>query len=471
MGKKETSIVIIGGGITGLAAAYYLQQQTEQLKTPYNIQLLEASHRFGGKIRTERKDGFIIERGPDSFLGRKRPAIRLVESLQIENQLVRNTTGQAYILSNDVLHKMPPGSFMGVPTTLQPFLETSLLSKRGKARTGLDFILPRSTFVGDQSLGYFLRRRFGDELIDHIIEPLLSGIYAGDIDEMSLYATFPQFFELEQAHKSIIKGIRNTMGKRSANTGEKTGQFCTFTNGLDTLVTALEHAISPSVLKKNHFVERIEQKSNTYTIHCQNGERIEADVVLATTPHHLLEKIVGNNSYMDRLFDMTSNSVANVALAYDTDDLGPTLDGTGFVISRHSNYRITACTWTHKKWQHTTPEGRALLRAYVGKPTDQSVVHLSDEEITEIALQDIEKSIGIKKEPTFSVVTRWDNAMPQYSVGHKARVLHTKRTLEKEMPGFFLAGSSLEGVGIPDCIGQAEEVVRQIIEYVQTKTI
>src|SRR5699024_6562727 len=134
----------------------------------------------------------------------------------------------------------------------------------------------------------------------------------------------------------------------------------------------LEQAISPSVLRKEHVVEWIEKKSNTYTVHCQNGERIEADVVLATTPHHLLEKIAGNDFNMDRLCEMTSNSVANVALAYDTDDLGPTLDGTGFVISRHSNYRITACTWTHKKWQHTTQEGRALLRAYVVKPTDQS---------------------------------------------------------------------------------------------------
>lgn len=458
--NERKKIVIVGGGITGLTTAYYWQQKINNEQLPYDIQLIEASSRLGGKIRTHKQDGFTIERGPDSFLGRKKPAVRLAESLGIENELVRNQTGQAYILVENTLHKMPKGSVMGVPTELSPFWNSTLLSRKGKLRVGLDFVLPRSNHVGDQSLGKFIRRRFGDELVENTIEPLLSGIYAGDIDEMSLLATFPDFFEAEQSYKSVITGLQKTRKKPTRQTGKATGQFYSFKNGLETFVNELKKALTTIDVSLNKSVTEVRRNNGAYEVVCQD-EAIVADSVVVTTPHHVLSQMFPSYDFFQSFSDTPANSVANVAIAYDQLEMDKDLDGTGFVISRNSDYRITACTWTHKKWENTTPDGKALLRAYVGKPGDREVVQLSDEEIVDIVLQDIERSMGITAKPEFTIVTRWEHAMPQYTIGHKARIQHLRRQAEHYLPGVFFAGSSYEGVGIPDCIGQAEKIVEE----------
>lgn len=471
MSQRKT-IVIVGGGITGLTAAYYLQKEIELKQLPYDLRLIEASDRLGGKIRTHKQAGFIIERGPDSFLARKKPAVRLAEALDLKDELVRNQTGQAYILVENELHKMPMGSFMGVPTEVKPFLETTLLSTKGKLRAGLDFVLPRSNQVGDQSLGHFFRRRFGDELVENIIEPLLSGIYAGDIDEMSLLATFPNFFELEQTQRSLIKGLQKSQQaqkKPSGQTGKTSGQFFSFKNGLETIVEALKEALNPDIIQLNQSVSEIKRADGKYQINCGEAT-FEADAIIMTTPHQVLPNVFPTHDFFQPFSHVPANSVANVALAYDQTAMKQDVDGTGFVVSRNSDYRITACTWTHKKWKDTTPDGKALLRAYVGKPNDREIVQLSDDEIIEIVLKDIHRSMGITATPEFSVVTRWEQAMPQYTVGHKARIQQIRRQIDQHLPGVFLAGSSFEGVGIPDCIGQAEKVVEQTCDFLTSVT-
>lgn len=462
--SERQKITVVGAGITGLTTAYYLQKAIKEQGLPYELQLLEASDRLGGKIKTTRKNGFIIERGPDSFLARKEPGVRLAKNLGLQDELIRNNTGQSYILIGDKLHKMPKGSFMGVPTTMQSLQESSLLSEEGKKRAALDLELPASDQRADQSLGHFLRYRFGDELVENIIEPLLSGIYAGDIDNMSLFATFPEFLELEQTYGSIMKGLQQTRGK--PQTGQKPGQFYTFKHGLDTLVRQLEKELK-NVIAYRQNVQYISLKDNRYMIQLTSGEAYTADVVIMTTPHHVLPELFSSFGFFRQFSDIPLTSVANVALAFDQSDMASDLNGTGFVVSRNSPYHFTACTWTHKKWQHTTPEGKGLLRAYVGKPTDQDIVKLSDEEITHIVLKDIEQTMHISKKPEFTVVTRWEEAMPQYTVGHKGRIRQVRDQMKASLPGVFLAGSSFEGVGLPDCIGQAEQAVEQALMYLK----
>lgn len=460
---RRQAIVIVGGGITGLTTAYYLQKEIDTRQLPYDIKLLEASDRLGGKIRTKRKDGFIIEQGPDSFLARKEPAVRLAQRLGLQNELVRNNTGQAYILIEQTLHKMLKGSFMGVPTDLQALQDAPLLSSEGKQRALLDLELPPSDAQGDQSLGSFFRRRFGDELVEHVIEPLLSGIYSGDIDEMSLLATFPDFYELEQQYGSIIKGLQQTREKPKRQTGQTPGQFYAFKNGLDTFVDELKKNIPSDVIHLNHHVSQIMYTNGTYDIQLANEQSLTADRVIMTTPHHVLPKVFQSLNVFDPFIDMPSTSVANVALAFDQSAIEQDVDGTGFVVSRNSPYRITACTWTHKKWPHTTPDGKALLRAYVGKPTDQDIVKASDEEIIETVLNDLRKTMTISREPEWTVVTRWQHVMPQYTVGHLDRLQNVRKSIAATLPGMFIAGSSYEGVGLPDCIGQAEAVVSKVL--------
>lgn len=466
---QSKTIAIVGGGITGLTSAYYLQQEIKQHNLPYNIKLIEAKSELGGKIHTIEQASFIIERGADSFLARKQPAVELVKSLGIEDELVRNSTGQAFILVNDLLHKMPKGSFMGIPIDLEQFFQSNVISEAGKRRVKKELEIAPTSTQGDQSLGRFLRYRLGDELVENVIEPLLSGVYSSNLDEMSLFATFPNFYELEQDYGSIIKGLQKTIGNKRAQTGKKAGQFYSFKDGLQTLIKKLEADLVEQIDMIHDEVIKISKTNNHYTLKMKHDLAIEADLVLMTTPHHVIEEVFSEDKVFSPLQAIPARSVANVALAFKNSAMNTSLKGTGFVVARNSSYRITACTWTHEKWTNTTPEGKALLRAYVGQPEDQSVVHLSDEEIVKIVLHDLEKIMGLTEAPEFSVVTRWKKVMPQYSVGHQQRIEQLREKVEKELPGVFFAGSSFAGVGIPDCIAQAEDVATKILNYCNKK--
>ena len=463
----KQKIVIVGGGITGLSAAYYLQKQIKENNLPYEVKLIEAGNRLGGKIKTMKRDGFTIEQGPDSFLARKQPAVRLAESLGLSDQLVRNGTGQSYILVKNKLHKMPAGAFMGVPTQVRPFMFSRIFSLKGKIRAGFDLVLPKGKEVSDQSLGGFFRRRFGNELVENLIEPLLSGIYAGDIDDMSLMATFPNFYNLEREHRSLVKGLQKTMPQRKKSKEKKPGMFFSFKDGLGTLVEKLVQELDEETVKLRTGVDHVEKKEHVYHLLLSNGEVEKADAIIMATPHYSLPKMFSQYDFFKVFEDVPATSVANVAMAFEQSAIKKDIDGTGFVVSRNSDYRITACTWTHKKWPTTTPEGKVLIRCYVGRPNDQAVVDLSDEEIKEIVLKDLTKTMKITAEPDFSVITRWKNAMPQYTVGHKERIAEVRDEANVQLPGVFLTGSSFEGIGVPDCIEQGEKAVTEVLEFLE----
>ncbi|UFU00509.1 protoporphyrinogen oxidase [Radiobacillus kanasensis] len=465
--KKQ--IVVIGGGITGLTAAYYLQKEIDTNQLPYEVKLIEASDRLGGKIKSLKRDGFTIERGPDSFLIRKKSAAELAKDVGLEDKLIKNGTGQSYILVNDHLHKMPSGSFMGVPTQVKPFLSSSLFSWRGKIRAGLDFVLPKGKEQSDQSLGLFFRRRLGDEIVENVIEPLLSGIYAGDIDDLSLMSTFPNFYELEQEHQSLVKGLQKTTPKpqKPQPNAKKPSMFYSLENGLESLIHAIESKLPEGTVLKSTQVDEVNLHDSQYALVLKNQKTIQADAVVMATPYFATAKMLGSYPFVEPLNQMKATSVANVALAFDASAIEKDIDGTGFVVSRNSSYRITACTWVHKKWPNSTPKGKVLLRCFVGKPDDQEVVDLLDEEIIDIALKDLKRIMNITAEPNFSVVTRWKQAMPQYSVGHKLRLESVREGIKRELPGLFLAGSSYDGIGIPDCIDQGKVAVEQVLAFLK----
>src|SRR5690625_358402 len=459
-------ILIVGGGFTCLASAFYIQEEIKAKNLPYNVKLVEASDRLGGKIATVHREGFTIERGPDSFLSRKKPALELIEKLGLVDQLVRNSTGQAYILMGKKLHKIPPGSFMGIPTVASAFMFSNLFSIKGKLRAGLDYILPKGKDQSDQSLGLFFRRRFGDELVENLIEPLLSGIYSGDIDEMSLMATFPNFYQLEQKYGSLIKGLKKTMPKRPKTKQKPKGVFYALRGGFESLVNELESHLEKDIISLSTAVDHVEKKETGYHVLLSDGTVYKADAMIVTSPHQSLRHIFSNHEIFKIMDDIPTNSVANVALAYDQKAIKKELDGTGFVVSRNSNSRITACTWTYRKWPHTTPDGKVLLRSYVGGPHDPNAAFLSDDEIVDVVLKDLRKVMKIKGEPNFKVISRFKNKMPQYAVGHLERVKKIRDYAAVNLPGVFIAGASFEGVGVPDCIEQGEKAGTQLLQFI-----
>ncbi|KHE66809.1 protoporphyrinogen oxidase [Halobacillus sp. BBL2006] len=466
--SQQKQVVIIGGGISGLTAAYYLQKEKQKENLSIDLKLIESSKRLGGKIQTVQKDGFTIERGPDSFLARKESAARLAEEVGLKDQLVPNGTGQSYILVNGKLHPMPSGSFMGIPTQVRPFLFSGLFSPVGKVRAAQDLVKAKKEVEGDQSLGLFFRRRLGNEVVENLIEPLLSGIYAGDIDELSLQSTFPMFYDFEQHYGSLIKGLRKKYPMKKRKKGEKKpSMFRTLEHGLESLVDAIEDSLESGIVQKNTQVNHIEKHDEGYHLLLSDGTVQEADAVIIAAPHFAAQRMLSQYEFMAPFKETNATSVANVAMAFDESAIKKDIDGTGFVVSRNSDFRITACTWTHKKWPHSTPEGKVLLRCYVGKPADQEVVHLSDEEIVEICLRDLNQTMDITERPDFSVVTRWHDSMPQYKVGHKERLDQITAEMKEHLPGIYLAGNSYRGIGLPDCMDQGEEAVRQVLEYLE----
>ncbi|MET3683503.1 oxygen-dependent protoporphyrinogen oxidase [Alkalibacillus flavidus] len=454
---ERKQIAIIGGGITGLTAAYYMQKQNVNA----DVTLFEASNQLGGKISTVERDGFTIERGPDSFLERKKTAKELVHDLGLGNHLIRSATGKAFILSQDQLHPMPAGAVMGVPTDLKPFVRSALFTTSGKLNALKDFVTSRTDVDGDISVGHFFRRRLGDQVVDRLIHPLISGIYAGNIDDLSLKATFPHFLQMENKYGSLIRGLQKTTPKQQTS-GNKQGMFLTLEGGLKTLVNGLTDALECDMHTGTQ-VEQVSKQDGRYVLDVAGwDEPFEADYVIATTPHQVTAQMFSDYAFMRDFQQTKSTSVANVAMAFDEDSVKNLPDGTGFVVSRKEGYRITACTWTHKKWPHTTPDGSVLLRAYVGKPGDEDVLDLSDDEIADLVIGDLKKIMTVEGEPKFYVVTRWYDAMPQYTVGHLDRVEALEKQLEAELPGVYLIGNAYRGVGLPDCMDQAIRTVKTI---------
>src|SRR5699024_3568825 len=460
-------IAIVGGGITGLSAAFYLHKWSNEQGIPLEIKLYEASNHHGGKVQTVKQAGFTMERGADSFLARKKPGMKLMEDLSLEDQLYRNKTGQSYVLVHNQLHKIPAGSYMGIPIQEGALLASEIMSEEGKARALAEVSQPKGPSVSDQSLGQFLRRRFGNELVDHLLAPLLSGIYSSNVDDMSLMTSFPHFYEYEQKYGSIIKGLREELPERRKGTGKKEGQFVSVQGGLTTVIEALEKELSSSI-QKDTAIQKIHQVNGAYTLYDNHENVYNEDGVILATPHRSVSSMFEQTEALTTLYTIPVTSVANVVLVFNKEVIEKALDGTGFVVSRKSDVRITACTWTHEKWPAITSSDKALLRVYVGRPDDQEIVTYSDQEIIEIVRGDLQKVMNIEADPEYSMVTRWQHLMPQYTVGHKEKISQVNQAIASDFPGIFLAGASYNGVGLPDCIADGTKAAEAMLHYVKS---
>jgi oxygen-dependent protoporphyrinogen oxidase len=440
-------VVVVGGGIAGLAAARELEGLGAE------VVLVERTSRLGGTLRTEARDGFTLEWGPDSFLSRKPRAVGLCDELGLEDELIgrRPENARSFVRLGRELHQLPEGLTGLVPTDLRALEASTILSDDGKQRLAAEEELPPEPPGGDESLASFVIRRLGPEAYERLVEPLATGIYGGDGAQLSLQATFPQLRQLELEHGSVLRGLR-----AQSRPDATRPPFLSLRAGIGTLAHAVARELD-SEIRFGVPAVAVHALPGRYAVDLGHGVLVQADGVVLATPAFAAAKLVSalDPELADLLAGVPFASSAVISLGYSRDEVAHPLDGYGYVVPRSEGGHVLACTWTSSKWEGRAPDGNVLLRVFAGRferVSDDGLVRLAREEVT---------LLGIRAEPVLARVHRWPRGMPQYVLGHPERLERIDAALERH-PGLALAGAAYRGVGIPDCIASGEEAARSV---------
>ena len=450
-------VAIVGGGIAGLAAAY------ELLQRGLSVVVLEAGARAGGVITTERTDGWVIDGGPDSMLVQKPAAVALCRELGLGDRLISTLTPRtAYVLRDGRLHALAEGSFLGFPLRFSALARSSLFTLGGRLRLAGELFIPGHRGDEDESIGAFVRRRFGEEAVDYLAEPLLAGIHAGDVERLSMRALFPRLLEAERQSGSVLRAFRALHATPSPR-----GAFVSLPGGTGELIDALL-ATMPDVVRTGARVTEL-RRAGSLTLESGIG-RVEARAVILAVPAYVVASLL-------RAFDTTLAafcdavpyaSTATVAFGYRREQIAHPMQGTGFVVPRVERSALLAGTWVTSKWPGRAPEGHVLLRGFLGGGRDPQRLEDSDEELISTARTELSDLLGITGEPIITRLFRWTRQSPQYEVGHLQRVAAIDDHLAS-LPGVFLTGSGFRAIGIPDCIADARATAQRAAAYVSAR--
>lgn len=464
--QKAKKVIIIGGGITGLSTAYFLQEAFKKEQIPIELLLLEASPRLGGKITSERVEDFVIEGGPDSFITQKKGGIALIKALGLSEQLVQThpLNKAVYILSRGKLVPMPQGFNLMVPSKIIPFALSPLISWPGKIRMGMDLFIPKRTETTDESIASFVRRRLGQEAVELFAEPILAGIFAGDAEKLSIKASFPQFAMLEQVHGSLIKGMlkRQDSAKKQRGAAPKWSLFVTMKEGLSSIITELKNKLDQCEIKTDSPVTAISPLQSGYEV-CVGDERHRADALVITTPtYKTADWIKPWDAALPKLLEkITYVSTATVSLGFKQKEVKHPLNGFGFVIPRREGSQLMASTWSSTKFPGRAPKDHVLIRVFMGGAHREGILDQDDAGLITTVRKELKTIMGIDAEPVVSRAFRWHKANPQYHVGHLDLVSEIEKESQNH-PGLFLCGAAYRGVGIPDCIQQGMDTAEKI---------
>jgi len=448
-------IVIVGGGITGLAAANRVREINPSIK----VTLLEASDRLGGTLQTEYRDGFLLERGPDSFISEKPEALALAKRLGLESQIIQTNEAyrRSFIVRDGRLRAVPEGFQLLAPSRMWPFITSDIFTLAGKARMAADLFLPRKNTngVNDESLASFVRRRLGEEALARMAQPMVGGIYTADPETLSLRATLPRFLDMEQKHRSLILAmLRQGRVQKLGTSGARYSLFLSFDRGMQVLVDALKRINADVVL--NTRAQRLIYDQG-WTVITDKGEQLKADAVCLAVPAFIAASLVSDidTRLADKLRAIKYASTATINFGYRRTAIKHPLNGFGFVVPIIEKRSLIACTFSSVKFAGRAPEDHVLLRAFAGGALQPEVFALDDATIATRVEADLRELLEIREDPRFIEVAKWERSMPQYEVGHLDRVDEIER-LVKELPGLALAGNSYRGAGIPDCIRSGE---------------
>ena len=459
-------IVIIGGGISGLAAAHRILE----LNQAAQVTILEASSRLGGTIQTEFRDGFLIERGPDSFISEKPQAVALAKQLGLESRLIETNEKyrRSFIVRNGRLRPVPEGFQLLAPSRMWPFITSDIFSLTGKARMAADLFLPRKNTNGttDESLASFVRRRLGVEALDRMAQPMVGGIYTADPETLSLRATLPRFLEMEREHRSLILAmLRQGRVQKSGTSGARYSLFLSFDRGVQVLVDAVTRINADFRVKTR--AQRLTFDQG-WMITTDKDEVFKADAVCLAVPAYIAASLLDeiHQPLAEKLRAIKYASTATINFAYRRAAIAHPLNGFGFVVPFIEKRSLIACTFSSVKFSGRAPDGHVLLRAFAGGALQPEIFALDESELAARVEADLRELLGINEAPLFVEVAKWERSMPQYEVGHLDRVNEIEK-LVSELPGLTLAGNSYRGAGIPDCIRSGEAAAESMITFLK----
>ena len=494
-------VVVIGGGITGLAAAHRLIERSHESGKPLDLTVLEAGSRVGGIVKTRERDGFLLESGPDSFISEKPAALALVKRIGLESHLIETNQHyrRSFIVRDGKLLPVPEGFHLLAPSRWWPFLKSDIFSWSGKARMAFDLLLPRRRLNGsnvgnnaDESLAEFVRRRLGTEALERMAQPMIGGIYTADPERLSLQATMPRFLEMEREHRSLIRALRKQNSQtvsedvRSEISGPRYSLFLSFDRGMQVLTDALEERISnfgtqistgtgsgQTTIRVNTTVESITLAetdsdgghSPKWKLTTSGHETLFADAICLALPAYVSSRLLStvDPQLAAELAGISYASSATINLGFKRDDIPHPLDGFGFVVPFSEKRSLLACTFSSVKFADRAPDGKVLLRAFVGGALQPELLELDEDQLLGRVLGDLRDLLGIERAPLRAEVTKWERSMPQYHVGHLERVKRIEACLGC-IPGLVLAGNAYLGLGIPDCIRSGEAAADRIYE-------
>jgi len=470
--QQTKRIIIIGGGITGLTAAYRLSELGVERNHPLDVTLIEARDRLGGVIHTIRQDGFLIDSGPDNFLTAKPWALALALDLGLESELLSTSEAhrRALVVCRGKLMPIPEGFLLMAPTKFIPVITSPLFSLPGKLRMGIEMFLPARKVNQDESLASFVARRFGREALDRVVQPLISGIYTARPERLSLRATMPRFLDWETKYGSVIKGmLREGKRQKTKGSGARYSMFVTFRDGMQTLINALRDRLNHVCFRLNAHVVRVDKKANGSGVPCwsvelKDGASMEAEgvIIAGASPSaaRLLTRV--DTELAEQLSTVQYASSAVVHLAYRREHVAHPLDAFGFVVPIAEGHSIIAGSFSSVKYAGRAPDGYVLLRAFMGGALHPEMMQYDDEGLIVAAHRDLEDLLGITAAPHLVIVHRWRESMPQYDVGHLQKVATIRRRLS-DHKGLQLAGNGFEGVGIPDCVHAGQRAAEELL--------
>ena len=462
------TVVIVGGGISGLAAAYYLEQFAEKESLDVTIHLLESDQRLGGVIETERQRDFLLEAGPDSFLTTKPAGIELCRELGLAGELIgsNDERRKTYVLQGGKLRELPDGLMFVVPTRIWPVFRGDLLSLSGKLRLALaPFLPPIERKADDRPVSDFIRKRFGSEVLERLAEPLLAAVYGADVDLLSTRAVLPQLVAVEEKYGNLWRGLSHARSQRAKETAKPQPIFMTLRNGLGELVERLLKSLKRTQFLAGREVRSIQRNRTGFWVQHSGGDE-SAEAVIVSTPAFTAARLLEpfDSPLASKLGSIRYHSSVIVALGYERKSFGRELEGFGFVVPRTEKKNLTACTWVSTKFPSRSSPESVLLRCFLGESRNPGLLGRSDEEIIATTLRELREIMGVTGTPSLSRVFRWEKRMAQYGVGH-LRLVEEIETMLKSHPGFYLAGNGYRGIGIPDCIQSGRSSARAVVEF------